>query len=267
MNRVALFVSLAVAALGVILLVLYIREFEKTESGGERIRLLVAKQNIDRGTPITEDNVDTKEVPLAYVEERAIKMAEKSKVIGLKLSTPIQPGQTIMWTDLTTSSEERRDLSSLITPGRRGVAIRTSRDDHGIQLVKPGDYVDVLVVTQKQNQKCKAAIILQKILVLAKGIETNPEAQQDNQRAQQERDSLLTLSLQPSETQLLQVAAEQGRLTVAIRNPNDPRTGEYPDVDCAELDNARQASAGGRPAPTAKGPEGPINLGDKKNGR
>ncbi len=259
--------SLVVAALGVLLLVLYIREFEKTESGGERIRLLVAKTNIDRGAPITEDNIDTKEVPLAYVEERAIKMAEKSKVVGLKLGTPIQPGQTIMWTDLTTSSEERRDLSSLITPGRRGVAIRTSRDDHGILLVKPGDYVDILVVTQKQNQKCKAAIILQRVLVLAKGVETNPEAQQDMQRTAQERDSLLTLSLSPSETQLLQVAAEQGRLTVAIRNPEDPRVADYPDVDCTELDSIHAQSVGASGTGTAAGTTtGPIDISRNTGG-
>ena len=122
-------IALVVALLGVVLLFLYTKRFEREASGGEKIRLLVAIKPIERGKPITEEMLSTHEVPMAYVEDRAIKEVDKSKILGIKVGTTIQAQQTLMWTDLTTANEERRDLSSLIVPGSRAVTIRTKRED------------------------------------------------------------------------------------------------------------------------------------------
>jgi pilus assembly protein CpaB len=78
MNRRALLIALVVAGLGVFLMVLYQKRFETEASGGERIKLLIAVKPIERGKVITEEMVATREVPQAYVEDRAIKEVEKA---------------------------------------------------------------------------------------------------------------------------------------------------------------------------------------------
>ena len=251
MNRRALLIALIVAGFGVFLLLLYQRKFETEASGGEKIKLLIAVKPIERGKVITEEMVATREVPQAYVEDRAIKEVEKPKILGLRVGNPVQAQQTLMWTDLVTANEERRDLSSLVQAGNRAVSVRTSREDTSVALIRPGDYVDVISVMSATanpnaaNDTKAAVVLLQRVLVLAVGAETSPDMQADiaanGQRYAGDKDSLLTLSLTIPEAQLLALAAEKGRIAVALRNPDDQRTAErIPDISSNSLLDSQQ---------------------------
>lgn len=241
MNRRALLIALVVAALGALLLFLYQQRFEREASGGERIRLLVALKPIERGKPITDDLVDTREVPQAYVEDRAIRASDKAKILGLKLGVSLQPQQTLMWTDLLGAGDERRDPASLVQPGNRAVTIRATRDDSSsTALVRPGNYVDVIaVLPQPGSADARSAVVLlQRVLVIAVGSETSPDAiEVGNDRIRSASDSMLTLSVTLPEAQLLALAADKGRLLVALRNPSDQPRPPQPDLPSSTLLN------------------------------
>ena len=111
MNRRALLIALLLAVMGGTLLVFYVRRFEQEASGREKVRLLATKKTIERGQVITEEALGVREVPMAYVEERAIKAADMSKVVGLRVGMTLAAQQTLMWSDLAVASDERRDLS------------------------------------------------------------------------------------------------------------------------------------------------------------
>ncbi len=241
MNRRALLIALVVAALGALLLFLYQQRFEREASGGERIRLLVALKPIERGKPITDDLVDTREVPQAYVEDRAIRASDKAKILGLKLGVSLQPQQTLMWTDLLGAGDERRDPATLVQPGNRAVTIRATRDDSSsTALVRPGNYVDVIaVLPQPGSADARSAVVLlQRVLVIAVGSETSPDAiEVGNDRIRSASDSMLTLSVTLPEAQLLALAADKGRLLVALRNPSDQPRPPQPDLPSSTLLN------------------------------
>lgn len=259
MNRRALLIAFLVAAIGVSLLVLYTRRFERDASGGERIRLLVALKPIERGKPITEDALTVREVPQAYVEDRAIKEVEKAKVLGLKVGTAVQAQQTLMWTDLVTANEERRDLSSLVQPGLRAVSIRTQRDDTSSAMIKPGDYVDVIGVVQdtQQNENRSSIVLLQRVLVLAAGFETSP----DQMEKRKDMDvSVLTLSLTLSQAQLLALASEKASLSVALRNPDDPLKPEQPRLNSSVFNSEK-----GIPTAIVNRDKGPKEIEGNRN--
>lgn len=233
MNRRALLIAFVVSLVGVFLLVLYTRRFERDASGGERIKLMVALKPIERGKPITEDSLTTRDVPQAYVEDRAIKEVEKAKVLGLKVGTAIQAQQTLMWTDLVTANEDRRDLSSLVQPGMRAVSIKTGREDVSSAMIKPGDYVDVIGVVQEGSGDLRTSLVLlQRVLVLAAGFETSPDLME---KKQVQQESVLTLSLTLSQAQLLALASEKALLSVALRNPDDPLKPEQPRLGSSVL--------------------------------
>ncbi len=226
MNRRAFAIALVVGILGLFLLFLYQRRFEVEASGGERVRVLTVVKQVERGKSITEDNLATREVPMAYVEERSVKEAEKSKILNLRVGTTVKAGQALMWTDLATTNEDRKELSVLVQPGYRAVSIRTARDDSSIALIRPGDYVDVIGVmgAGSSTSDAKAAVVLlQRVLILATGTDTSPEASELRDK-QAERENLLTLSLTLPEAQILALASERGRLAVAVRNPDDQKT-------------------------------------------
>lgn len=238
MNRTAFLIAVLMAAVGAALLMLYVRRFEQEASGGPRVQLVIAVKPIERGKVLTEDMLVTREVPQAYVEDRAVKASEKAKILGLRLGTPLQAQQTLMWTDLVIASDEQRDLSSLVQPGSRAVTIRLPHDDTSVSLIRPGDYVDVLaVLPQNANNDNRAAVVLlQRVLVLAMGLETSNESRTVDTNRPQLRAPLLTLSVNIQEAQLLALGAEKGRLAVALRNPDDQRVADkIPDLPSSAL--------------------------------
>ena len=122
MNRRALLIAVIVGILGVFLLLLYQRRFELEASGGEKVKLLIAVRRLERGKPIPDDAISVREVPIAYVDDRSIREVDKNKVLGLRLGTTIREQQLLLWTDLATGSDERKELSSLVLPGYRAVS-------------------------------------------------------------------------------------------------------------------------------------------------
>ncbi len=206
------------------MLVLYQRRFELEASGGEKVKLLIAVKRVERGKPITEDAIAVREIPQAYVDDRAIRESEKNKIIGLKVGTAVKEQQLLLWSDLT-NNDDRKDLSALVLPGYRAVSIKAARDDTSIALIKPGDYVDVIGVLGSSStvgEAKNAVVLLQRILVLATGTDTTPESATDKKEANPYvQENLLTLSLTLTEAQVLALAAERGRLAVAVRHPDD----------------------------------------------
>jgi pilus assembly protein CpaB len=242
MNRRAAFIALIAAMACVTLLLIYLRQYERETSGGERIRLLVAVKPLSRGMRLTEMMLASREVPAAYVDARAIKEIDKVKVIGIAAATSVQAQDVLMWTDLALGNDER-DLSTLIQPGNRAVTVRaTDPEETKVHaLIHPGDYVDILAVlpdpsTTRGGGPTDArvsVVLLQKALVLAVGLATLATGSSDttHQMSTPQRDLVLTLSLDVQEAQLMALAGERGRLSVAIRNPEDQRIADaLPDM-------------------------------------
>jgi pilus assembly protein CpaB len=134
----------------------------------------------------------------------------------------VQPQETLEWTDLAIAADDRRDLSSLVAPGMRAVTVRarSGGNDRANELIRPGDRVDVIVTSGERDQQT-TVVLLQNVLVLAVGLDTGGDGVEKH--AGGIRDSLLTLSLSIREAQLEAMAAEKGRISVALRNPDDVR--------------------------------------------
>jgi pilus assembly protein CpaB len=228
MNKRALLISFVVAMLGAVLLVIYLRRFEEEASGGEPVRLLSAVKPIEAGQIITEEMLAARVVPRAYVEDRAILEAEKPKILGLRMGHTIQAQQTLLWTDLAISMSDRKNLSSLIQPSYRAVTVRAGTEGSSVILVRPGDRIDVIVTMPQaggSSDARTAVVLLQNVLVLAVGSDTGAE-QVEKGPSTRKTDMVLSLRLSLAESQLLALATEKGRITVALRSPDDVRVTE-----------------------------------------
>lgn len=258
MNRRALLIALVVGILGVFLMLLYQRRFELEASGGEKIKLLIAVKRLERGKPIPDDAISVREVPLAYVDDRSIREVDKNKILGLRLGTTVKEQQLLLWTDLATGSDDRKELSSLVLPGYRAVSIRAARDDTSITLLRPGDYVDVIGVLGAAGGEAKSAVVLlQRVLVLAMGSETSPDAMDQRDKNSYSTENLLTLSLTLSEAQIIALAAERGRLAVAVRHPDDQQKAGVTDIN---FDSLLDAKKRGEIKGVRGGTTAPVNI-------
>jgi pilus assembly protein CpaB len=266
MKQRALSIAAIAALVSTCLLLLYLRQFEQTMSGGEKVKVLVAIKPVRHGDLLTEDMLGVREIPMAYVETRAVKASERSKVLGVRVAQPLSAHDVVMWTDLAVASKER-DLSSLVQFGNRAVTVRAGTGDEtkGYALIHPGDYVDVLVTATESGRpngdNRSSAVLLQKVIVLAVGLDTTSTVatagganQADHHRP---RDLVLTLSLNLREAQLIALATEQGRLSVALRNPDDQHVAEgIPDLSSSALLDSRIRTEiqGTRRPPAVVGP-------------
>lgn len=219
MNRNAMFASVAVASVGVMLLGVYIRQFQRETSGGEPIALLAMRQDVAAGVPLNEQMLVVRRLPESYVEARQVLASDLPRVLGVRASIPLEANQTLLWTDLAGTLQHRGALSTRIPRGMRAMAVTgAGRGDLG-ELIRPGDRVDVLLTKTKPGPETNVVTVplLQNVLVLAVGKEFDPMRKEVRSRGS---DSV-TLLLTVDQASLLAQARQNSTLSLALRNEND----------------------------------------------
>lgn len=135
--------SIVAAALGVTFgiysLVSTNAQIAQTKEGMTNV--VVATQQIDAGTAITEDKLEVKEVPQAYVSSGAVSKAED--FVGQVALTRIDQG-TQLTSSVIAAAKDSSSLAAALTPGYKAVTISVDEVQGYSGLLKVGDTVDVL---------------------------------------------------------------------------------------------------------------------------
>jgi pilus assembly protein CpaB len=116
-------------------------------------------------------------------------------------------------------------LSALITEGKRALTVRVN-DVIGVAgFALPGNYVDVIVSTQKDagpnsnaREQAISKIVLERILVLAVAQEVNRD------ETKPKVVNAVTLEVTPEQAEKLDLARSVGTLSLALRNQVDPQS-------------------------------------------
>ncbi len=213
MNKKILLIALVCGAAAVGLLAIYLNRFEKRTSGGAPVKLLIATRDIPLGASLTDNMLGVRTLPEAYVEGRHVRASELEKVVGVTVSTGIKANESLLWTDLATTGQQRRDLSGLVQSGMRAMTVAVSGGASFGGLLRPGDRVDILFHRSAET----TVPLLQNTLVLAVGGDTGGRAGTQRSGAS----STVTLSVTLEQSQILAHARSNGSLTLTLRNPDD----------------------------------------------
>ncbi len=234
----AAFIALAVAAIGVFLVWLYLTRFEAEASGGPRVAVLVVLRTLEPGGVLKDEDIGERRVPQAYVESRAIRASDRMRIANLRVAAPLQAQQTLMWTDIVVVGEDRRDVSSLVQASMRATTVHA--EGKAASLARPGDRVDVLATFPQPGGEHRTGVVLmQNVLVLGReqGAASTPEGGD------------LALSLSLHDAQLLAVAADKGKISVVLRSPDDVRIQEgLADISSSILVEAEKRASVGHTA-------------------
>jgi len=224
MNKKALLAAATAALIGLGMLWLYMKRFEEEASGGPPVAVLMATQDIPLGSTLTEEMIGIRNLPAAYVEERHIRAADAQRIIGVRVSMGVKANESLLWTDLATTAQQRRDLSGLVRNGMRAVTIRADATSAFGGLLRPGDRVDVLLTSgRRRGERERVTIpLLQSVIVLAVGRDTGAEEiGRDDRDSFFRRFNEVTLSVTVEQAQVLTYADQTGILTLVLRNPDD----------------------------------------------
>jgi pilus assembly protein CpaB len=266
-NKGLIFLGLFLGLVSAVLVVVYLSQAGSDGggkvSGGVVTPVVVASQDISPGTRISKEMVTLRPISADAVLEGAFR--EVDGVVGQVARVPMVAGEQVLPTKVSATAPSFTDvdnppLAYVVPEGKRAVSVGISSTVAASGLIRPGDYVDVIltvkrdtgsVITEGEASTATsdqfAVTILQNVQVLSIGqdvaltstentsgtaptVEGNPDANPDAGTA--------TLAVAPVHAEVLVAAdlcaeAFNGRLSLSLRGFGDstvvPNRAVYPD--------------------------------------
>lgn len=230
MNRTLLILAGALIAAGIVFFYVYSDTYIEEETGGVRVLIVVAAQDIGFGVPIQATWLGLEELPQSYVEDRHLRAADMRQLIGLPLAQSVRSGEAILRTDLSVISDQQRTLSADIPHGMRALAIAAQQESAHAGLLRPGDRVDVLLIVGDHRipDSGRTVVVAQNLLVLSFGRETESTFDESRNVPTTFFTAQVSLEVDLEDAQRLTLARREGQMRVLLRNPNDATEIENP---------------------------------------
>jgi pilus assembly protein CpaB len=193
--------------------------------------VLVAKQEIPKGSVISPGMFNTAIVPNKFVQPQAVTSLDR--IAGMVTVAPISKGEQISLSKLTNEKRSSgSDLAGVTPAGKRAISVVVDNIASLSGMVNPGDYVDVLAIIQvpfqgqdgKITNQIAVVPLFQNVLVLAVGKDLGGAvATSRYAEASSGGNSLITLALGPQEANLIAFVQEQGKIRLIMRSPADAK--------------------------------------------
>ncbi len=221
----------------------YLKRFEDEASGGPKVAVLTVLHTVEPGAILKEADLGERLIPQAYVESRMIRASDRQKIANLHVWAPLDAQQVLNWTDIVANNEDGR-ISHLVQYGMRAVTIHTESNSES--LVRGGDRVDVIVTLPQpgSSEHRVGVVLLQNVLVLGRRVSAN---------GGHDSGSDVALSLTLANAQILAVAGDKAKVSLALKAPDDARSVE----NLGEVSSRDLATAPGKPTffTAPKGPQ------------
>ena len=219
-NKRAIVVMAVAIVFGLAAVVLASQLLRKSAAPADRI--VVAASDVNLGQRITPEMLKLADWPSGSKPQGAY--ADIQSVVGRVLKSSIQVNDPVSEAKLAPPGASG-GLSALIGEGKRAITVRVN-DVIGVAgFALPGNYVDVIVSTQRElpagersgQPQNIAKIVLERILVLA----VAQEVSRDDTKPRVV--NAVTLEVTPSQAENLDLARSVGTLSLALRNQVDPQ--------------------------------------------
>jgi pilus assembly protein CpaB len=192
--------------------------------------VVVATASLDVGADLTREDLKTIQWPADAVPVGAFSTVDE--VAGRGLIAPVVQNEPILPMKLA-SKEAGSGLPPAIPEGLRAVSVRVNEVIGVSGYVLPGTRVDVLATVSPNDRKTDTTtkVILTNVQVLAAGT----KIERDTERGKPVAVNVVTLLVNPEESERLTLAASEGKIQLALRNPLDKGVTETPGVKPAAL--------------------------------
>ena len=245
-SKVALAVAIGLAIIAAVGIRAYLRRKDKEYRGSRRtVFVLSAKKRISRGTPLSPDMLDEKEVSQELVQDgRMILSKDHHRVARSKVLRTINPGEVLYWTDFG-GRGTKADPGAGLPRGYRAIAIPVDKVTGCAGRLLPGSVVDVVVTRplKKGSKKDTGThVLLTKMPVLATDLNVDRPARRMTGKERRELSAYSTVTLRalPLEATLLaHVVGEGYQIHLIIRNPGDSAEQPKESVDIEPIDLTR----------------------------
>jgi len=181
--------------------------------------VVVAASDLDIGAEIQRDDIRVVDWPQGAVPANVI--SDPQEVIGRGIIVPMVQNEPFLPMKLS-SKDGGGGLPPAIPPGLRALSVKVNEVIGVAGYVLPGTRVDVVATVSPSQQPADTTskVILTNVQVLAAGT----KIERDTEKGKPIAVTVVTLLVDPTESEKLTLAANEGKIQLALRNPLDKET-------------------------------------------
>lgn len=196
------------------------------------VTVLAATADLPAGTRLQKVHLKKVSIPQATAP-RAV-LAEESLALDRSLLFPVTQNEPLLSTRLS-SVTGADGVASMIEPGKRAVSVSVADAASAGGLIQPRSHVDVLFTKTGSMAEAVTTTVLEDVIVLSIG--RNVEAAAAAGTAGGSGSSTpspavttgnrsVTLLVTPEQARIVELAKNQGKVSLALRNPKDTTKAE-----------------------------------------
>ncbi len=243
MDRKKIILIFGAALLSATLLTWFL--YSKTVAPQEEktVTVLAASRDMPTGTRLGK--ADLKAITLPEKDMPGGAITDNAAAVDRVLLYPVSTNEPVTANKLTNLSGAE-GLPATIEPGKRAISVPFTDATGVAGLVQPRSRVDVLFTRTGSMTEALTTTILEDVQVLSIGRTTEVQTVTDP-RAPRPQSQTATLLVTPEEARKLELAKNQGRISLALRNPLDRSVSEdLMPATAADLDPSLRGARRGR---------------------
>ncbi|MBP7567025.1 MAG: Flp pilus assembly protein CpaB [Burkholderiaceae bacterium] len=235
-------------------------ELTERARGGQTLTVIVPTSDLPAGTVLSESVLAGRPIAVDMVYADTLLADQAELVIGKPLLTAVQRGRPL--TRSQVFDDRPKEFSNMLVKGMRAITIDIDELNSISQMLKPGDFVDLHLITADTTGSSAGTQagqqifpFLQRVKVLATGLRTRdglagtPRGGIDTGAY-----STVTVEATPQEAAAIALAQNTGRIRTTLRSPQDTALSTFGQVTTTQLVGgqlkapAGRGANGGRPA-------------------
>lgn len=209
-----------IRALGVLTLALvlglaaaaYAASWLQQQGSEATMQVLVAKRDLQMGTRLQPDMLETVRWPKAALIQDPLTSLEQAQDRVIHMA--VWRGEPLLMSKLAPMGE-KGGLSSVLTPGQRAITVKVNEIVGVAGFALPGNYVDVMVNTQDAQNQPVSKIVIERIQVLA--VAQDVSSNEYKPRVV----NAVTLQVTPQQAEQIDLARSVGTLSLVLRSQSD----------------------------------------------
>jgi pilus assembly protein CpaB len=220
MDRQRILMIFGAAWISAALLTWFLYAKTKAPQQDRTVRVVAAARDMAAGTRLRK--IDLKQVGIPEKDLPKTVLLDDRQAIERVLLFPVNANEPLTISKLTSASGAD-GLSATIEPGKRAVSVQISDATAAGGLIQPRSHVDVLFTRSGSMTEAITTVVLEDIVVLSIG-RTTEVGQVTDPRQVRPMQQAATLLVTPEEAKKLELAKNQGKISLALRNPLDRTT-------------------------------------------
>jgi len=222
-KQVQLIIALAMAVVGVFGVHRYVEIEREAMSPGKRVRVAIAKKDIQPGTQLRPNMVRFEDVPQTFAPKVALTESDIDAFNGLELSVPVRAKDYILDTYFSLRRSVGNKLSDqVVGENFRAVTLPVDQTDSLSGSIVTGDRIDLLFSFNIPEVAGKmSTVLLQNVQVIATGTYSAADQEIGPRTGRGARYNSLTLLLNAEDAMRLNYARQSGQIDILLRNSAD----------------------------------------------